>query len=141
MMVHYYYMHWHEDDSLGVGCAADDPALDRLLSEPRAIVGWQQIDFILRDGTFADYQANTLGLRLCSETLRNILDENRAQGDSIQWLPCTVADHSGEKRRYFVLHVPTAHSVLDRLPRDYFVRRQTAFNECDGCSSRRFAGA
>ena len=114
MMVHYYYVHWHEDDSLGVAWAPDDPALDVVLAEPESVHDWIPISFTLKDGGFADYQANSLGRRLCSERLMRIMENNRADADRIQWLPCTVTAHGGEERPYFVLHVPVHYDVLDK---------------------------
>ena len=110
----YYYMHWHEDEMLGVAWSPDDPAMDKLLTEPVAIVHWKPIPFTLKDGGFADYQGNSLAVRLCSEKLRGIIENNRAQVDPVQWLPCTVTANGDEERPYFILHTPASYDILDK---------------------------
>jgi len=113
-MTDFFYLHWHEDELLGVGYAPDDPALDRILAKPKRVVNWRPIAFVLKDGAFADYQANNLGLRLCSKKLMSIFEHTRAEVDDLQWLAATIETENGESRRYVVLHVPTTYEVLDK---------------------------
>ena len=75
-MTDFFYLHWHEDELLGVGYAPDDPALDRILAKPKRVVNWRPIAFVLKDGAFADYQANNLGLRLWGMVLNTYLTLN-----------------------------------------------------------------
>ena len=113
-MTDFFYLHWHEDEMLGVGYAPDDPALDDLLAESEPVLHWRPIAFVLKGGGFADYQANNLGVRVCSEKLMGIIERARAEVDDLQWLAAAVKAHDGETRPYFVLHVPASYDVLDR---------------------------
>ena len=114
MTKRYFYVHWHEDDSLGMAWAPDNPALDVLLAKPEPVQDWTPISFTLREGAFADYQANALAIRLCSKKFMDAVEGNRAEGDAVQWLPSTLTDDSGETRAYCVLHIAAAQDVLDK---------------------------
>jgi hypothetical protein len=78
-----------------------------------AVEFWVPIVLELREGDFSDYLSSTLGCRLCSPRLRNILDEYRSVDDEIQWLPVTV--RKGEMACvYAVLHFPHPPDVLNK---------------------------
>ena len=109
--------------------APDAPTLDVLLAEPSPVLDWKPLSFTLRGGAFADYQANTLAIRLCSERLMDTVEANRADGDAVQWLPSTVTNDSGETRAYFVLHIAAAHDVLDKK-RTLFARGDFVVRAC-----------
>jgi hypothetical protein len=75
---------------------------------------WNSECLTLQSGEFADYLANNAGLRLCSDKLREIIENCRGGKDALQWLETTVSDLMGARRKYFALHFPEDYDVLDR---------------------------
>jgi hypothetical protein len=73
---------------------------------------WKVINFDLRMGGFADYLANDLGGRLCSEQLKNIIEANKSLNDSIAWLEAEVANAT-DRRTYWFLYFPINADVLN----------------------------
>ena len=67
---------------------------------------------VLRDGIFADYLANELGGRLCSQRLKEVIELHKSPSDEIGWLQVDVV---GDKQRmpYALLHFPSNADVLD----------------------------
>lgn len=105
------------DDSDEFGVAYDQTEADGsdFFYSPRTgqeVENWVEREFSLRDGMYSDYQASDLGLRLCSEYMKEVLDANRASGDDCQWLPARVASEN-ETRQYFALHFPVSFDVID----------------------------
>ena len=48
---------------------------------------WQKIFFDLKEGKFADYLANDYGVRVCSENIKQIIEETRNAEDDIEcWM-------------------------------------------------------
>lgn len=77
------------------------------------VVGrWSPVELSLRDGGFADYLANNMGLHLCSEKLRNMIEHVRPESDCVQWLDAIVSD-THESREYHVLHFPVDYLVVN----------------------------
>lgn len=97
------------------GVAYGPPDLDifHFPGNGQKVANWQSIDFKLKDGKYPDYLASNTGARLCSEKLKNIIDENKYETDEIQWLDVVVIDESGRKEPYFSLHFPVLHQVVD----------------------------
>ncbi|MCU0916721.1 MAG: hypothetical protein MUC88_19495 [Planctomycetes bacterium] len=77
------------------------------------VQSWTCLHLELRDGAFADYPADNLGGRLCSEALREIIEHNRSPNDKVQWLETLVTIPGGESRRYHYLHFPVDYPVID----------------------------
>src|SRR5919106_6663081 len=77
------------------------------------VESWEEWEYRLKDGGFADYQNDTGGFRLCSERLRAVLDALASPKDVLQWLPVWVTAESGERRRYWILHFPEQPDLLD----------------------------
>jgi hypothetical protein len=101
------------DDSQDLGVArSSDPELFFL--PEGEVVAWQPETLRLTDGDFGDYLANDLGVRLCSEKMRDIIDKNAGPRDDLRWLPVFVEDDSGVSRPYWVLHFPKPADVIDR---------------------------
>jgi hypothetical protein len=78
----YSYIHWKEDDRGAVAVGSDSSC------------------FTVTDGVLTDYLANDLGVRLCSESMRNAI-EDFAPG-ACEWSEATVIA-AGKANRYFVL--------------------------------------
>lgn len=78
------------------------------------IANWEPLEFELRDGGFADYLSNDLGARLCSESMRLVIDRNRSECDEIQWLPVSVRTPNGIARACFILHFPKNFDVFNK---------------------------
>ena len=74
---------------------------------------WEEWEFQLEQGDFADYQSDIMGFRICSDSLRQILDAVAGPQDVIQWLPVWVTHEAGDRRRYWVLHFPEPPDLLD----------------------------
>lgn len=109
----YYFITWVEEEALGIGYAEEGYQFD-FLSEGRYYPDWEPVLFTLKDGSYADYQANDLGWPLCSEKLRKIIEQNASLDDSIQWLAARVVGPGGEQRGYYILHLPERLDVLDK---------------------------
>ena len=107
----YYYMHYTDDESFGMSYAENEDIF--VLPETGEVKSWNIIRFTIKDGFYNDYLPNDLGLRLCSEKLRNIIDENKSIYDNIQWLKAIVKDINGNEFIYYLLHFPIQYDVLD----------------------------
>jgi len=63
---------------------------------------------MVSSGELVDYQPSYLGAPLCSDRMRQLIDENKGPNDVIEWLPVTV---NGQP--YWVLNFPERADVLD----------------------------
>jgi hypothetical protein len=84
-----------------------------LLPEEGFVENWRPLVFELRDRKFGDYVSCEYSLRLCSQRLREILQQNASPHDVLQWLDIQIRRGS-EERQYFVLHFPEPRDVLDK---------------------------
>jgi hypothetical protein len=110
-----YQMTYSEDDdyaSFGVAYSMDSEFFQMPYSGTK-VESWTTKDLHLRNGGFADYLANDLGVRLCSQKLRKIIDEINTAQDFIQWLPVNVLNEGGAKQ-YSILHFPVNVPVVNR---------------------------
>jgi hypothetical protein len=112
MVSEYFYLQFLEGPTLGVGYAP--PNVECHLPTRGGVVDpWCAIPFALRDGGFADYQANNLGIFLCSSRMHHVISEAISGVDRIQWLEASVSDGK-EQRPYFVMHLPERVDVLNK---------------------------
>ncbi|MBC7251339.1 MAG: hypothetical protein H5T62_13760 [Anaerolineae bacterium] len=109
----YYFITWVEEEALGIGYAEEGYQFD-FLSEGRYYPDWEPVLFTLKDGGYADYQANDLGWPLCSEKLKRIIEQHALPDDNIQWLAAKVVGPGGEQRDYYILHLSERPDVLDK---------------------------
>ncbi|MDI7278280.1 MAG: hypothetical protein QME94_20060, partial [Anaerolineae bacterium] len=109
----FYFVTWPGRYPFAVACAPPGYRCD-LLKEAEPARDWVPIRFVLRDGAYADYQANDLGWCLCSERLKEVLASHASPEDVLQWLDATVIGPDGEERSYHILHLPRRPDVLDR---------------------------
>lgn len=99
------------DETLGVAFADREELF--FLPDPGIVKDWEPMTLELRDGEFADFQADNLGCRLCSDRLKRILEEHASPDDDLQWLPVTV--RQGRKRRaYWILHFPNPPDIVNK---------------------------
>jgi hypothetical protein len=113
-VTHYFYVHFEEEDSLGIGYVKENVSFD-LISNIDVIHNWKPINILLKNGKNADYLANDLGWRICSPKLRDILDGGQGRKDILQWLPVYVEDTEQQSEfEYFVLIFPNNDDVIDR---------------------------
>lgn len=78
----YWYVHWKEDDRDAVAVQSSSAAL------------------FVAAGRLTDYLANDLGIRLCSESMRNAIE---SVGQAVcEWKEVTVLAN-GKAGRYFVM--------------------------------------
>jgi hypothetical protein len=77
------------------------------------IEAWKPLTLELRDGQYADYLSNDLGARLCSETLRKVIETHCSNNDELQWLEVYVS-HAKETKEYYVLHFPIDFPVINK---------------------------
>jgi hypothetical protein len=87
---------------------AKDPELEKnglyFLPNGQLVTDWRPLQCeIIKGMGFYDYQTNTHGFRLCSQQLRDILENNKSPDDKIQWLEATIT-WNNETRPYYVLH-------------------------------------
>lgn len=75
---------------------------------------WKPLSFGLDDGIVVDYVPNSFAFRLCSQRLRDVLESNRGESDTAQWLPTVVSDREGAQLPYWVLHFPEVPNVIHR---------------------------
>lgn len=75
--------------------------------------GWETPVLKVPSREVTDYLANDMGLRLCSQELRSIVERQSSGHDQQQWLPVTVTA-DGELFRFFSLHFPEPPDVLDQ---------------------------
>ncbi len=80
---------------------------------------WEPVEFILRVGVITDYQAIVYGWDLCSERLKNTIDQNASPSDAYEWLENIVIDPHGVRHTYYALHIPDRPDVLDEEWTDY----------------------
>lgn len=113
MKKRYYFLDWLEKEKLGVAYAEEGYEFDLLL-ENRYYSVWTPVTFLLKDGGYADYQANDLGWPLCSDKLKSIIDLYISVNDIIQWLDVQIIASSRESRVYHILHLPQRPDVLDK---------------------------
>jgi len=85
----------------------------KLIPESGKIENWIPVEFILNGGDYADYQANNFAFPMCSEKMRKIIDNNKGQSDSIQWLEALVKSNS-ESKKYYILHFPEKLDAIDK---------------------------
>jgi hypothetical protein len=102
----------NDDPRLGTAESLEELPL-LLLPEEGFVNNWGPFVFELRDGRFGDYLACEISLRLCSQRLRDILQQKASPDDVLQWLDIQIRRGS-EERQYFVLHFPEPRDVLDK---------------------------
>ncbi len=90
-----------------------------LLPKQGRVKDWVTKYFILKNGEYTDYLPANIGCRLCSEKMRDILEEYKSEKDVLQWLDAEVESETGEKRHYFILHFPVLEDVLDKKKSKY----------------------
>ena len=82
--------------------------------------------FYTLTGELVDLQPELRGLKLCSDRLKEVLDEERADIDVVQWPPATV-EHHGTSYGYWVLHFPEFPDVVDRARSTFQVMKEREF--------------
>ncbi|MDR2172375.1 MAG: hypothetical protein LBP59_19700 [Planctomycetaceae bacterium] len=79
----------------------------------QSITNWIPLQFtIIKGNGFYDYQANTHGIRLFSQRLKDILYKYKSVNDRIQWLEVTIADKN-KIRPYYILHFYKNADVIE----------------------------
>lgn len=109
----FYYLHFADEQDFALASAPPDPNLSKQLLAGGSLSDWKPLRFRLGKGIVTDYLANSFAIRLCSERLRNVIDRNRGEDDSLQWLPATVDSLDGKEAPYWVLHFPDVPNVLN----------------------------
>lgn len=111
-----YYQLTYSDDYLNISLGVAYARTDEVFVTPicgEKINNWENIIFDLRDGSFADYLTNDMGVRLVSERFKEIIIKNLTEKDLIQWLSSVVIDKNGDTRNYYILHFPKNFQVID----------------------------
>lgn len=103
-----------DDDSLGFAYLESERTKEVIYTCHLEVTYWKSPTFYLRGGDYGDFLANDFLCRLCSPRLRQILDSNKGEKDSIEWLPAYV-EHSAtqQKREYFILIISQFDDVYD----------------------------
>lgn len=113
MTENYFFLSYADDEALGVGYAEEGYEFD-FLRENQSYKDWKPVTFTLRNGNYADYQANDLGWLLCSERLRAIIQQYASPCDTIQWLSAKVIGPESRQRPYHILHLPEGLDILHK---------------------------
>ncbi len=67
------------------------------------------------DGIIADFTCSDIDGRLCSNSLKDIIEKNKAKNDIIQWLPVKIYnEETGDTLQYHHLHFPEPLDCLSR---------------------------
>ena len=117
-MFSYFQVHWAAEtdknfESYGVAYADDRVDIDLIPANGTRIDNWDIIEFELRDGVYSDYQPNDLGVRLCSEKLKQVIDDNLLSQDNVQWLETIVRSDNSVEKKYHILHFPKNYPDID----------------------------
>lgn len=108
----YQAIHYRDSPELGVATSLGSEPL--FLPDRGKVSAWQPPKLHLTDGDFGDYLANDIGVRLCSDKMRETLGKNAGPQDDLQWLPASVEDDAGGSRVYWVLHFPSPDDVISK---------------------------
>lgn len=103
----YFYVFWADDETVAYA-----PSEFEDLPGEGTVSVWSPCRFRLT-GHWSDYLGNDVGVRLCSDRMRKVLEDSRAAQDDVQWLPCSVGEGDDE-RDYWLLHLPSGVDALDR---------------------------
>ncbi len=115
-MVSFYQMTFCEDKKYqSFGVAYADPDVDLLLLPESGvrIDSWKSINLELRCGGYADYLSSDLGGRLCSEKLKDLIEQNISDNENVQWLDVNVSGDL-ECKKYYFLHFPKNIPVINK---------------------------
>jgi hypothetical protein len=85
----------------------------RILHSGR-IVAWHGLVLDLKRGAFTDYMGSNITCRLCSATMRNVIESFTHEDPNIQWLDVDVSDGTSGVRRCSILHFCSVADVLDK---------------------------
>jgi hypothetical protein len=110
----FHYVHFAEKPGLALAQAQYDPDLAKRLHSGGKVSEWETLRFVLDGGIVVDYLANSYAFRLCSQRLRDVIDSQRGDGDTLQWLPVAAIDRAGTDLLYWVLHFPEVPDVIHR---------------------------
>ncbi len=115
----YYEVDFNDNSIYGVtvsdGELDDSTSFYKPIYEGGKFEQWNLINFILKDGGFADYQMNDMYWHLCSKKMRDVIDKTKSDIDTIQWLNVTVSEKNGkEKKDYYFLHLIERPEIVDR---------------------------
>jgi hypothetical protein len=106
------------DDIPGGSFVADPRFLkENYYFPPRAgrIENWQTFHCQVIEGEgFEDYPPNSHSLRMCSQRLKDIFENNKGTEDKIQWVDATLT-WNGETRPYYILHFYECMDVVDMV--------------------------
>ena len=75
-------------------------------------------------GPLSDLLNNDTFDMLCSAKLRDAIEGGKSDADSLQWLDAIIKDEKDREFKYFILHLPQPHDVLDS--------RQTIYDTPNG---------
>jgi len=107
----FFYLFIPNERHLALADAPPDQDLGKRIRAGGWIADWKILNFQLGPGLASDYLANSFAFRLCSDRLRNVLEEARGSVDMIQWLPARVWERNGPELVYWVLHFPVVTPV------------------------------
>ena len=74
------------------------------------VENWEPLEHQISGG-FSDYLTQADGFRLCSEKLREVLENVKREEDALQWLEAPVV-RGPDERQYWILHFPVRPDVL-----------------------------
>jgi hypothetical protein len=109
----YYDILFKDDRSLGVAYTINKSDADFDLPYLGKVVKWSPMILDLRNGEYPDYLASNLGLRICSQRMKEVLEEKATKYDELQWLEVRIRKGK-EERSYYILHFPNPPDVLNK---------------------------
>ncbi|MFN2525325.1 MAG: hypothetical protein ABR505_03550 [Actinomycetota bacterium] len=82
-----------------------DLAHSHQMLDGEPIEHWEVEEFELEGGGFGDFPRELRGYRLCSDRLRNVIENMKGPADPLEWLPAKVRGPAGEIHDYWVLNL------------------------------------
>lgn len=100
-------------DSNNYGCAIAPKGIHSDVFPIEGYVNDIEMIFKLQDGIYSDFMNNNLGLTICSEKFKEIIDKNKSETDIIQWIDTYIQSENEEKRKYYILRLPVLTDCID----------------------------
>lgn len=113
-MSDYYTVSWCDEEWMPIASGEDSAERDRLLMQAGLVEDWKPLELKVDRGPLVDFVANDIGLDLCSQRMRSLIDQHLGPLDSVQWLPVALLDASDTGHAYFVIKVLDRPDVLCR---------------------------
>ena len=106
----------------GFGVAFSPPETSTtLIPFSGEITSWEPLELVIKPGEWegppGDFVHSDIGgMRICSNRLKDLLEDLCPKIDKVQWLPVYVTDLAGKREECFILYFPEPPDVLNMDP-------------------------